>query len=179
MAEKLFPHRQRCKTCGKSLGATASDAVFDGLYCTPRCARIPVPATQAAKAPRECRTERQGRWEFKRRYRCVEEIPDKLRDDPSTSWYVCSSCHHLHIGHTRMGEAEAFRIFAADTDIADLLVKLRGKATHREVAAVAGVRPIRIKELEEGTRHPENLQTLLKVLPVLGARMGVAIRGGR
>jgi hypothetical protein len=45
-----------------------------------------------------------------------------------------------------------------DEDLPDLLVKLRGKASHKQVAEVAGVRPIRIRELESGVDHPENLK---------------------
>lgn len=179
MAEKLFPQRVRCKTCRQSLGQSADAPVYDGLYCTPRCAGIAVPATDPAKAPRECKTQRQGQWVFKRKYRSVSEIPDKLREDASTSWYSCSHCAHLHIGHSRMGEAEQFRMTADKLAIADVLIKLRGQATHAQIAAVAGVRVIRIKELETGIAHPDNLTTLLRVLPVLGARLGVAMKGAK
>lgn len=176
MAEVLFPKRQRCKACGKGLGKRPSDPVYDGLYCTPVCAGIAAPALKAQDAPRECRTQRDGLWVFKRKYRSESEIPDKIREDASTSWYRCSHCRHLHIGHTRMGEPEKFRMFQnIETDLPDLLVKLRGKATHKQVAAVAGVRPIRVKELEQGVVHPEHQKTLTKVLSVYGVRLGVSL----
>lgn len=180
MSEKLFPERQRCKTCGKAMGKPEHPTVFFGLYCTPRCAGIAVPSTLVQNAPRECKTQRDGVWSFKRKYRSVGEIPDRLREDPSTSWYWCSHCGHLHIGHTRMGEAEQFRMFDdLDTDLPDLLIKLRGGATHRQVAEVAGVRPIRIKELESGIAHAEGLKTLAKVMKVYRVRLGVALPQAR
>ncbi|MFD4945556.1 hypothetical protein ACFWNT_24250 [Streptomyces sp. NPDC058409] len=176
---KLFPERQRCKKCGKGLGLRPQDPVLFGLYCTPRCAGIANPAARPEDAPRECTTMRDGKKVFKRVYRSVGEIPDRLREDPSTSWYTCAS-GHLHIGHTRMGEREKFRMFEdLAVDLPDLLVKLRGQATRRQVAEVAGVRLIRLKELEEGVEHPEGLKTLGKVLKVYRVRLGVAMQTGR
>ncbi|MBD1591184.1 MULTISPECIES: helix-turn-helix domain-containing protein [unclassified Arthrobacter] len=138
------------------------------------------PASRAEDAPRECTTMREGKKVFKRRYRSEGEIPDRLREDPSTSWYSCGHCGHWHLGHTRMGTAEKFRMFEdLDEDLPDLLVKLRGKASHKQVAEVAGVRPIRIRELESGVDHPENLKTLGKVLKAYRVRLGVALPPGR
>lgn len=180
MAETVFPQRQRCKACRGGLGRTVHDPVLFGLYCSPRCAGIAAPATRAADAPRECVTQREGRWDFKRRYRSESEIPDRLREDPSTSWYACGHCGHFHVGHTRMGTAERFRMFEdLGEDLPDLLVKLRGQATRKQVAEVAGVRPIRLKELEEGTGHPENLATLQKVMRVYRVRLGAALPARR
>jgi hypothetical protein len=176
VAEVLFPKRQRCKGCGKGLGLRPQDPVLLGLYCAPRCAGMANPASRAEDAPRECRTMREGKKVFKRRYRSEDEIPDRLREDPSTSWYSCGHCGHWHLGHTRMGTAEKFRMFEdLDEDLPDLLVKLRGKASHKQVAEVAGVRPIRIRELESGVDHPENLKTLGKVLKAYRVRLGVAL----
>jgi|SRR5699024_8207734 len=175
MAEMLFPKRQRCKTCRGGLGTTVKDPVLFGLYCSPRCAGISAPATRPADAPRECTTVREGQKVFKRVYRAESEIPDKLREDPSTSWYTCAS-GHIHIGHSRMGTAEKFRMFMdLGEDLPDLLVKLRGKATRKQVAEVAGVRPVRLKELEEGIGHEKNLETLQRVLRVYRVRLGVAL----
>ena len=180
MAELLYPQRQRCKECGKGLGLTPGAPVYDGLYCTPRCAGIPVPSSDPMKVPRECRAYHDGTWALKRRYRCEEEIPDRLREDPSTSWYRCSCCHHLHIGHTRMGEAEAFRKFMdVGADLPDMLVKLRGQATVAQVAKAAGIRPIRLKELEAGTVHPDFYKNLNAVLRVYRASLGGMLTKGR
>ena len=75
-----------------------------------------------------------------------------------------------------MGEREKFRMFEdLAVDLPDLLIKLRGQATRKQVAEVAGVRPIRLKELEEGLKHPEGLETPGKVLRVYRVRLGVAM----
>ncbi|MFF4410709.1 hypothetical protein [Streptomyces sp. NPDC001404] len=175
--EKLFPARQRCKTCGKGLGLSAQDPVYLGLYRTPRCAGMAAPALRPEDAPRGCRTQRDGTWVFKRRYRSEQEIPAKLRDDASMSWYWCEeSCGTIHVGHTRMGKREKFQMFEdLAADLPDLLTKLRGQATRKQVAEVAGVRPVRLKELEEDLKHPEGLETLGKVLGVYRVRLGVAM----
>lgn len=52
---------------------------------------------------------------------------------------------------------------------------LRGQATRKQAAEVVGVRPVRLKELEEGLKHPEGLETLGKVLRVYRVRLGVAM----
>lgn len=179
VAETLFPVRKRCRTCSRGLGKPEAPEVLKGLFCSPRCANMAEPSTRSDDAPRECRTQREGSWAWKRRYRSENEIPDKIRQDPSTNWYWCGHCGHLHIGHTRVGERESFRMFEdLERDLPDLLIKLRGQATHKQVAAAAGVRPIRLKELEQGIGHPEGLQTLGKVLAVYRARLGVTMPSG-
>ncbi|MDP9903213.1 helix-turn-helix domain-containing protein [Arthrobacter bambusae] len=180
MAETLFPVRQRCKKCGKALGRDLATVLF-GLYCSPSCAGMAEPSKDAgdSRTPRECKTMREGKWEFKRRYRSVQEIPDLIREDPSTNWYTCGHCGAIHVGHSRLGEAEQFRMVHVQSDIADVLVKRRGLATIAQVAKVAGVRPIRLKELENGVAHPDGMATLLKVAPVLGLSLGFGIRQRR
>lgn len=179
MAETLFPTRRRCKACGKGLGLRPQDLVLFGLYDTPRCAGIANPASRPEDAPRECTTMREGRKVFKRVHRSESEIPDKIREDPSTSWYTCAS-GHIHIGHTRMGTAEKFRMFEdIAADLPGLLVKLRGQATRSQVAQVAGIRPIRLKELETGVKHPDGIEALSKVMRVYRVRLGVALPTGR
>ncbi|MFJ2355611.1 hypothetical protein [Frigoribacterium sp. NPDC087798] len=83
-----------------------------------------------------------------------------------------------HIGHSRLDlTREQFRILSDVDDLADLLMKLRGHATRKQVAEAAGVHPIRLKELEEpGTAERVDLGALFKVLAVLRARPGVALR---
>lgn len=179
MAERLFPDRRRCKSCAKGLGA-AGDPVLFGLYCSPRCAGLAQLHEDAQSAPRECRTQRDGAWVFKRRYRSHSEVPERTRADATGDLYWCNHCGHLHYGHNRIDLAEEFRMLAEPKDLADVLVKLRGAATRKEVAAVAGVRPIRLKELEEpGTAERIDLDALFKVLKVLRARPGVALRPPR
>lgn len=176
MAEKLFPQRQRCKTCSKGLGLKSTDPVYLGLYCTPRCAGIAAPATRPEGAPRECTTVRDGKAVFKRKYRSDSEVPDKILQDPSTGLYWCSHCAHRHAGHSRMGEAESLRVFRSPEDLRDLLVKRRGQASVADVAKAAGVRPIRLKELEAGIKHEAGLDTLFKVLAVLRVDLAGSIR---
>lgn len=175
MAELKFPARQRCKACRTTLAPRATDPVYKGLYCSPKCAGIAAPAARAQDAPRECRTQRDGQWAFKRRYRSEEEIPDKIRQDPSTSWYWCSHCGHIHIGHTRMGAAEQFVMTLDRASIAEVLLKLRGQATHKQIAAAAGVRPIRLKEWEDPGHDAPSLDALLAVLRVYRVRVGFSL----
>lgn len=177
MAETLFPARQRCKSCRGGLGAPGAP-VFKGQFCKPRCAGLAELHTDVAQAPRQCKTERDGGWAWKRRYRSVEEIPEKIRSEVSSSWYECGHCGHLHIGHSRLDlTKEQFRMLSDVDDLADLLVKLRGHATRKQVAEAAGVRPIRLKELEEpGTAERVDLGALFKVLAVLRSRPGVALK---
>lgn len=177
-AELLFPTRRKCKTCRRALGSRTDDPVLFGLYCSARCAGLAEPARTPAEAPRECVTMRGGRWQWKRRYRSESEIPDKLREDPSTNFYTCAA-GHIHIGHTRMGTSEQFRMFTGTDDVRDLLVKLRGRASHQQVADVAGVRPIRIKELEAGIKHLDSLDTLFKVMHAYRTRLGAALPVGK
>lgn len=175
--QMLFPQRQRCVVCRHKLGAGVSDPVYDGLYCSPRCAGVPRPAAVPQDAPRECKTQRENQWVFKRRYRCEQEIPKLLREDPSTSWYWCTHCRHLHIGHSRLGEREALRVLTDPQALADFLIKRRGKVLRTEVARVAGIRPIRLKELEEPVAGQRvDLQALFAVLDVLRSRVAVTMQ---
>lgn len=177
MAETLFPTRQRCRKCGKGLGRRNQDPVYRGLFCSVRCAGIATPAQKPDAAPRECRTQRDGAWVWKRRYRSEQEIPDKNRADPSTSWYWCGHCGHLHVGRTLvdMGRAQN-RGLRTRQDLADLLVKARGQATLRQVGEAAGVRPIRIKEWEDPTFDAPSTQVLFSLLSVYGISLAAVFR---
>ncbi|MWB97420.1 hypothetical protein [Agromyces seonyuensis] len=176
MPEKLFPERQRCKACAKKLGGPGAP-VYLGLHCSPRCAGLAEPHADAAAAPRECKTDRGGRWEFKRRYRSESEIPGNLRDDPTTNWYWCTHCGHLHIGHSRIDLArETHRVLGDRAALADLLVKTRGRATHKQVAEVAKIRPIRLKELEDPTGEKFDVNALFAVLAVYRIKLAAVLR---
>ena len=50
-------------------------------------------------------------------------------------------------------------------------MKSRGKAAHRQVAAVANIRPIRIKELEDPATDGVDLDALFKVMAVYQLRL--------
>ncbi|MCI4659570.1 hypothetical protein [Cryobacterium zhongshanensis] len=176
MAETLFPTRQRCKTCSKKLGGPGV-AVYLGLHCSPRCAGLAEPHQDAATAPRECKTERNSHWEFKRRYRSFSEIPNNLREDPSTSWYWCGHCGSLHIGHSRIDlTRESHRVLGDREALSDLLVKSRGHATLKQVAEVAKIRPIRLKELEDPLSLKFDANALFAVLGVYRLKLAAVLR---
>lgn len=175
-SETLFPERQRCRECGKKLGQDGA-AVLLGLHCSAKCAGMAVAVDDAQRAPRECRTQRDGVWVFKRRYRSRAEVPLRLLEDPSSTIYWCTGhCGHLHVGHSRIDLGrEQFRMLQSPDDLGEMLIKLRGHATRKQVAEVAGIRPIRLKELEEpGSAERIDLGALFKVLAVYRTRPGVA-----
>ena len=170
MAETLFPVRQRCKKCGKGLGLRAQDPVYLGLYCSPKCAGMAAPSVNPSdeRTPRGCRTMRDGAWQFKKRYRSEQEIPDRLREDPSTSWYWCTeSCGHLHVGRTLVDTKRAENRGLRDRKaIADLLVKARGHATLKQVGEGIKSRPIRVKEWEDPGFDTPSMEVLFKLLGI-------------
>lgn len=180
MAEVLFPARKRCRSCAKALGSDGAGVLL-GLYCSARCAGLPESVTVPQDAPRECRTERNGRWEFKRRFRCEAEIPEKLRNDRTSDWYWCDNhCGHIHIGHSRVNlNRETHRVFRDRAAISDLLIKSRGHATHKQVAAVAGIRPIRIKEWEDPAFDTPSFEALMKLLPVYRVKLAAVFPQAR
>ncbi|TXH11142.1 MAG: hypothetical protein E6R04_03000 [Spirochaetes bacterium] len=161
MAETMFPQRQRCKKCR---GGFTTD-VLNGLYCSYKCAVHPLPAKDPAKAPRECAYERDGKAVFKRRFRCESEIPESISSKPDVSIYRCSHCLYLHTGTAVARTVKAQKSVGSMEELSEVLVKARGKATRTTVGNVAGIRPIRIKEIEEGADRidPEALFALLKL----------------
>lgn len=169
----LYPQRQRCLKCRKKLG----DEVFFRQYCSSVCAGIPTPSTNPEEAPRECVTQRDGTWQFKRRYRCEEEVPTRLREEIAGSLYECQHCGHLHVGHTRMQATETHSVLFNPEDLGERLVKLRGKATRKQVAEVLGVRPIRIKEWEEGQKA--EIDVLFALLRLYKVKPALVFEGGR
>lgn len=177
-SEVLFPARQRCRTCGKALGRDGAP-VLKGLYDTPRCAGMAEPVKDLARAPRECRTQRDGSWEWKRRYRSVEEIPRPIREDATANWYECGHCGHLHVGHSRIDLAtEKFRVLAGRAELADLLVKSRGRATVADVAKVLKVPQVRIKEWEDPSSKCPDVDVLFKLLAVYRLKVAAVFRQG-
>lgn len=161
MAETLYPERQRCKTCR---GAFKTH-ILKGLYCSYKCAKHPEPELDPAKAPRECAYERDGKFVSKRKFRCESEIPDSIMSRPDVSVYTCSNCLYLHTGTAVKRELKASKSIGSMEELAEVLVKARGSATRTTVGKVAGIRPIRIKEWEEGSdkADPAALFELLKL----------------
>lgn len=173
MAEILFPKRQRCKVCSSKL----DKLVVRGLYDSYRCAGMATPKTNPEDAPRECKTERDGKWMWKRAYRSESEIPQKLREDQTANWYWCTHCGHLHIGHSRINlDTEKHRVLGSRKELTDYLVKSRGKASFKQVAEAAGIRPIRLKELEDPKSERVDLDALFKVLAVYRNKLAVTFR---
>ncbi|HEU5223060.1 MAG TPA: hypothetical protein VFU07_05190 [Candidatus Lumbricidophila sp.] len=178
MSETLFPARTRCKSCRKALGANNAP-VLRGLYCSPKCAGVtaPSPDPEHPNTPRECRTQYDGKWVFKRRYRSVAEIPARISDDPSTSSYWCGHCGHLHVGRTLVELPRAQnRGLRNRSDLADLLVKARGHATHKQVGDAAGIRPIRVKEWEDASNDSPSLLALFGLLRVYRLDLAAVFR---
>lgn len=166
-AGALYPERKRCKTCRGSLGKLASDPVLLGLYCCAKCASMSEPAATPEQAPRGCKTQRDGGWVYKKRYRHPGEAPDRLTQEQGMSQYWCSEaggCGHLHFGRTLVEmKGTVNRGLRDRAAIADMLVKARGHATHSQVAKVAGVRPVRIKEWEDPGFDAPSLKVLFEL----------------
>jgi hypothetical protein len=135
------------------------------MYCSYRCAQRPEPTRDPGKAPRECAYERDGTVVFKRRFRCESEIPRSLTTRPDVSIYRCAHCLYLHTGTAVARTVKESTSIATMAELAQVLVKSRGNATRTTVGKVAGVRPIRIKEIEECAERidPAALFALLKL----------------
>lgn len=161
MAEILFPRRQRCKTCRGGF----KSHVLEGLYCSYKCANHPTPASNPADAPRECAYERDGKFVFKRKFRCEQEIPGTIMSKPDVSVYVCKHCLYLHTGTAVARTVKEQKSVGSMAELSEVLVKMRGDATRTAVGKVAGIRPIRVKEIEEGAERidPAALFALLKL----------------
>lgn len=126
-----------------------------GLYCSYRCASMAEPFKRPQDAPRWCTTDKSGKTEWKKRLRHEGELPRALKDDPSAGVYWCKHCGFLHIGHNRVELAvDKTRRLGSMEDVADVLVKYRESRgwTQKEAAQRIGIRPIRLKELEEGNK---------------------------
>jgi DNA-binding XRE family transcriptional regulator len=161
MADTLFPTRKRCKKCSKKLEAV----VLEGLYCSYSCAGAPQPFSKPEQAPRGCRVERDGGWQWKQKFRYEGEVPAKLRQDPATNIYSCEHCRFLHVGHSRALGNEISRLVGDVATLASVLERAResrGK-TKKQVAEALKVRPIRITEVEEG-RPEASLEVVFKLV---------------
>lgn len=147
MKTKLYPDRKLCKKCGKKL----LTVVLDGLYCSYKCANVPIPSKNINDVPRECKTQRENKWVLKRKFRYKGEIPTKIINDPSTNVYNCNYCHFLHIGHDRPLGNETSRIIRDFKTLGETFMKIREQRneTKKYVASKINVRPIRITEIEE------------------------------
>jgi len=137
---------------------------------------MPYPPQKPTEAPRECVTTKEGALAWKRRWKWEGEIPEKIKGDPSVSTYLCGSCGFTHIGHSRKLEVEETRVVRSRKELAEVLVKSRGRASLKEVAAVAKIRPIRLKELEDPSSEKVDLDALFAVLALYKVKLAVVFR---
>lgn len=162
MKIKVYPERKRCRKCGKAL----KNIVLDGIYCSYDCGQLPAPIEDIDKAPRQCKMERDRVWMWKQRYRSIEEVPDRFKEDAATNIYRCNNCRFLHIGHSRPLGKETSYVVYDNVSLGTFLQKVREnrKETRRDIATKIRIRPIRIKEIEEGSAiiNTEALFLLLK-----------------
>lgn len=149
--ERLFPDRKRCKTCGRALNTL----VLKGQYDTYSCASMPQPGKNISTAPRSCkRSNPDGSWEWKKRYRYEGEVPKHLRDSPTVNIYNCEHCGCLHVGHSRVQpERERARgVLREYENLVTVVNKMLAQSPlpKREIAKRIGVPMIRITEIERG-----------------------------
>jgi len=170
MKERLFPERKACKKCSRKL----TSIVIDGIYCSYVCANLPKPHINMEFVPRECKTERDGEWRFKKRYRYEGEVPEVLINDPSVTIYRCLHCRFLHIGHDRPLGTEKSTIIREAKDFGIFLQKTRESLglERRDVAKKTNIPAIRIKEIEEGTVKV-NLSVLFQLLRFYKLKMNI------
>jgi len=170
MPETLYPKRTRCKKCRKLLENTP---VVDGLYCSYRCAQVPRPSEKVADAPRWCKREVAGKWDFKKRFKWEGEVPEKLRNDPATNIYRCDYCRNLHVGHRAPVEASSEKLHRGVDSLKELGSVLKRhreslKIEKKDLAKRLKIPAIRITELEEGRTEtkPEVIFQVARVLRV-------------
>lgn len=163
----LFPTRQRCKTCRKKL----DEIVIAGQYCSYRCGHFPSPSKTIEDAPRGCKRENNGKWEYKVRYKSPDVVPAKWHNDPSTNIYLCDNCRMYHIGHSRPDStqiAEFSRYVKTQKELGSVLKRQREQLgiERKWLAEKLKVPMIRITELENGDKDA-SLEVLIKLLPLI------------
>lgn len=176
MSKKLFPQRQRCENCRKKLEST----VINGVHCSYSCAGLPAPADSPTKAPRSCKRMVNGTWDFKKRYRCEEDVPQKLQDDPGTNIYRCEYCYHLHVGHSRPDPVTRDKLRRKIGDpqtYGTVLKRLREDKgfTLKQMATRLQVPQIRIKEIETGSPDAR-LDITISLTYALGCNLNIQER---
>lgn len=174
--ETLYPERQRCKKCGKGFPERGA---LDGLFCSYRCGGFAEPFKKIDDAPRWCKTQKNGKWEWKKRMRSAQELPKALRNDATVSMYWCDHCHFLHLGGSESKNLKfdkKDRLVSSRVELAEILVKSRGDASLREIGKASGLQPIRIKELEDPTCSKIDVVILFKLLEFYKLKLAVVFR---
>lgn len=172
MASKdTYPTRQRCKTCRKKL----EKVVLAGQFCSYKCGGFPEPAKTVTEAPRGCKRQVDGRWDYKTRYLYPEQIPDKFKQDPTTNVYLCDNCRTYHIGHSRPEEYESLtRYVNSFEELGSVIQRHREtmKLDKKVLAKTLKVPAIRITEIENGDPKA-SIAVLFKVLDALRLRVSI------
>lgn len=112
---------------------------------------------------------------FKRKFRCEQEIPDTIMSKPDVSVYRCKHCLYIHTGTAVARTVKESKSVGSWDELSEVLVKARGKADRKTVAKVAGILPIRLKELEEGAAKVDP-EALFKVLRLYKLSLSVGFR---
>lgn len=160
----LYPRRERCKTCRKKLDS----CVLKGLYCSYACAGAKPPSSKVSDAPRGCRREVNGKWDFKSKYRSVEDVPQKLRDDPGTNIYSCDYCLFFHVGHSRpmsFQRDKLTRTISNTKTLGSVIQRLRTDKgfTQEQLAKYTKVPVAELSRIEDG-EQVVNMAVLLRVI---------------
>lgn len=175
MAEKIYPERQRCKTCKKGF----KELVLEGLYCSYRCGRFANPSASIDLAPRSCKRQVNGTWGYKTRYKSQQEVPEKFKNDPSTNIYICENCHMYHIGHSRIPspqeEERLVRYVNSYKEIGSVIQRYRESKNidKKLLAKKIGIPIIRITEVENSSPKV-TAQMLFIVLDALKLRIEIS-----
>ena len=172
MTIETYPQRQRCKTCRKKFGSL----VLAGLYCSYSCGNFPSPAANVADAPRGCKREANGRWDYKTKFLYEDQVPEKYRKDASTNIYLCDNCRMYHIGHSRPETLEALvRYVNTMEELGSVVQRYRESLniSKKTLAIKLKIPAIRITELEEGSKKT-SVDTLMKVLGILHLKISLA-----
>lgn len=174
--EKLWPERSRCKTCRKKLENT----VLKGTFCSYACAGVRPPSRDVKAAPRSCRREVSGKWDFKTRYRGAAEVPEKLRADPGTNIYECEHCLCFHVGHSRPVEFtrdKLNRVVSSPDNLGSVLRRLREDRNVTDSALARRLKvPVgEIRKIESGAQNV-NSAVLFRMLSAFRVQMVVQER---
>lgn len=170
-SEKIYPERQRCKTCRKKL----ESIILEGMFCSNKCGKLTPAAKTIAEAPRGCKRQLDGKWDYKTRYVYPNQVPEKFKADPTTNIYLCDNCHCWHIGHSRPEEYESLTRYVSDVKELGSTIKRHRetlKLDKKTIATKLKVPIIRITEVEEGSPKA-SISILFKILEVLKLRVSV------
>lgn len=148
----MYPERKRCKQCGKKLDRL----ILEGLYCSYKCGKFPLPAKTLAEAPRGCKREVNRKWDYKTRFNAPSLVPEKLRNDAAINIYACDNCRMFHIGHSRVEPFETLTRYVNNAkELGSVIQRHREglKIDKKLLAKTLKVPVIRITEVEEGSKN--------------------------